>query len=85
MTPEQSRAARGWLGWSQGELAKRASVSLSTVYEFEKGQRTPTANNLGSMRRAIEAAGVRLVFDRKGAAGILRQDADEDLSDEAPA
>jgi transcriptional regulator with XRE-family HTH domain len=84
MRPEQSRAARGWLGWSQGELAKRANVSLSTVYEFEKGQRTPTANNLGAMRRAIEAAGVRLVFDVKGAAGILRQDAATNLSDEAP-
>jgi hypothetical protein len=31
------------------------------------------------MRRAIEAAGVRLIFDRKGAAGILRRDAGTDL------
>jgi hypothetical protein len=35
--------------------------------------------------RAIEAAGIRLVFDRKGAAGILRQDAGPDLSGDAPA
>jgi hypothetical protein len=35
------------------------------------------------MRRAIEAAGVRLVFDKKGAAGILRRDADIDLSDDS--
>jgi transcriptional regulator with XRE-family HTH domain len=84
MTPEQSRAARGWLGWSQGELARRANVSLSTVYEFEKRQRTPTANNLAAMRRAIEGAGVRLVFDKKGAAGLLRRDADADLSDDPP-
>jgi hypothetical protein len=60
-------------------------VSLSTVYEFEKRQRTPTPNNLGAMRRAIQAAGVRLVFDNKGAAGILRLDADAELSDDAPA
>jgi DNA-binding transcriptional regulator YiaG len=84
MTPEQSRAARGWFGWSQGELAKRANVSLSTVYEFEKGQRTPTSNNLAAMRRAIEVAGVRLVFDQKGAAGILRRDVDSGLSDNPP-
>jgi transcriptional regulator with XRE-family HTH domain len=83
MTREQSRAARGWLGWSQGELARRANVSLSTVYQFEKGQRNPTRNNLSAMRRAIEAAGVRLVFDKKGAAGILRRDAGADLSDDA--
>jgi|SRR6516162_6896101 ribosome-binding protein aMBF1 (putative translation factor) len=81
MTPEQSRAARGWLGWSQGELARRANVSLSTVHDFERGQRTPTANNLASMRRAIEAAGIRLVFDQDGAAaGVLRRDAKPDLS-----
>ena len=81
MTPEQSRAARGWLGWSQGELAKRANVSLSTVYEFEKGQRTPTANNLGAMRRVIEAAGLQLVFSKDGtSAGILLANADPVLS-----
>jgi DNA-binding XRE family transcriptional regulator len=75
MTPEQSRAARGWLGWSQGELARKANASLSTVYEFEKG-RTPTPNNLASMRRAIEEGGIRLLFDRNGAAGVARQDAE---------
>jgi transcriptional regulator with XRE-family HTH domain len=66
MSPEQSRAARGWLGWSQTELAKRASVSLSTVRDFETGVRTPIANNLAAMRGAIEEAGVRLAFDPAG-------------------
>ena len=81
MTPEQSRAARGWLGWSQGELAKQANVSLSTVHDFERGQRTPTANNLASMRRAIEAEGIKLLFDEEGAAaGIVRQNARIDPS-----
>jgi transcriptional regulator with XRE-family HTH domain len=81
MTPEQSRAARGWLGWSQSELARRANVSLSTVHDFERGQRTPTANNLASMRRAIEVEGIRLLFDEDGAAaGIVRQNARIDPS-----
>jgi DNA-binding transcriptional regulator YiaG len=65
LTPEQSRAARGWLDWSQDDLAKRAHVSLSTVRDFEKGRRTPIANNLDAMRRAIIGAGVYLVV-RKG-------------------
>jgi transcriptional regulator with XRE-family HTH domain len=80
MSPQQSRAARAWLGWSQVELAKRSGVSLSTVQDFERGQRTPIANNIAAMRRVIEAAGIRLVFDRAGAAaGILRHDAETDL------
>jgi transcriptional regulator with XRE-family HTH domain len=79
MTPEQSRAARGWLGWSQGELAKRANVSLSTVHDFERGLRTPTANNLASMRRAIETAGILFLFGETGeAAGLIRKSADDD-------
>jgi ribosome-binding protein aMBF1 (putative translation factor) len=73
MSPEQSRAARAWLGWSQGELAKRASVSLSTVHDFETGRRIPTVNNLGSMRRAIEGGGIGLLFDEEhNALGIAR-------------
>jgi len=80
MTPEQSRAARGWLGWSQAELARRASVSLRTVQGFEKGEKTPNLPNVAAMRRAIEEAGIRLVFDRTGAAaGILRHDAEGSL------
>jgi transcriptional regulator with XRE-family HTH domain len=81
MSPQQSRAARAWLGWPQLKLAKRAGVSLSTVQDFERGQRTPIANNIAAMRRVIEEAGIRLLFDRTGAAaGILRQDAEADPS-----
>jgi hypothetical protein len=59
---------------------------LNTVDEFKIGKRTTTANHIAAMRRAIEAAGIRLLFDNDGtAAGILRQDANPDLSGEAPA
>lgn len=82
MTPEQSRAARGWLGWSQKELAKRAGVALNTVYEFEKGRRTPAAYIIAALRGVIEAEGVNLLFDQHGAgAGIIRQGAKVDLPD----
>jgi transcriptional regulator with XRE-family HTH domain len=78
MSPEQCRAARGWLEWTQQELAKRAGVGLSTVRDFEKGERTPIPNNLSAIRRAIEDAGVRLAFSKDGtAAGILTKDAEE--------
>ena len=66
MTPEQSRAARAWLDWSQDALAAKANVSLSTVRDFEKGRRVPIANNLGAMRAALELAGIAFV----GTSGI---------------
>ena len=76
MTPEQSRASRGWLGWSQGELAARAGVAKNTVYLVEAGKRRPTEQVLAALRRAIEAEGIRLLFDEDGsAAGIARQGA----------
>lgn len=65
IAPAQCRAARGWLDWSQKDLADRARVSMSTIRDFESGKRVPIANNLDALRRAIDAAGVRLVF-RKG-------------------
>jgi predicted transcriptional regulator len=72
LAPEHSRAARGWLGWSQTDLARRAKVSLSPVRAFETGKRSPITNNLQAMRRAMEESGVELVFDEQGRpAGIL--------------
>jgi transcriptional regulator with XRE-family HTH domain len=66
LSPEQSRAGRGWLGWTQGQLAERAGVSLSTVRDFEKGRRMPIGNNLAAIRRALETGGVQLVFGAEG-------------------
>lgn len=64
MSPEQCRAARGWLGWSQQQLANRANVSLSTVRDFEKGRHSPIMNNIAGIRGAIESAGMCLLYDR---------------------
>jgi DNA-binding transcriptional regulator YiaG len=61
MTPEQCRAARGWLDWSQHDLADAAHVSLSTVRDFEKERRVPIANNLAAMKAALEAHGIEFV------------------------
>jgi DNA-binding transcriptional regulator YiaG len=65
MTPEQCRAARGWLGWPQDALAKAASVGVSTVRDFEAGRREPTRNNLTAMRVALEEGGVSFFEDYK--------------------
>ncbi|MEH2481541.1 DNA-binding transcriptional regulator YiaG [Nitrobacteraceae bacterium AZCC 2146] len=68
MTPQQCRAARAWLDWSQDDLASAAHVSLSTVRDYEKERRVPIANNLGAMRAALESNGVGFVFDDQGGA-----------------
>jgi transcriptional regulator with XRE-family HTH domain len=70
MTPEQSRAARGWLGWSQAELAAKANVSISTVRDFEKGRHVPIAATLDAMRRALISAGIEFIDESGKAVGI---------------
>lgn len=59
MSPEQMRAARSWLAWTQAELAAKANVGLSTVKDYESGKRTPIANNLEAMQKALEEAGMK--------------------------
>jgi transcriptional regulator with XRE-family HTH domain len=61
MTPEQSRAARGLLDWSQAELAARSNLSESTIRDFEKGRRVPSINNMAAIRRALESVGVEFI------------------------
>ncbi|MBO6540838.1 MAG: helix-turn-helix domain-containing protein [Rhizobiaceae bacterium] len=67
MTPEQCRAARGWLDKSQTELAEAANVSLSTVRDFEKRRRVPIGNNLTAIRGALERMGIE--FTENGISG----------------
>src|SRR5437868_15286505 len=75
MAPEQSRAARAWLGWSQDQLASAAHVSVASVRNFESGQRVLHPNTIASMRQAIASAGIDLLFDAKGEpTGINRRD-----------
>ncbi len=56
--PEHIRAARALLAWSQADLARAASVAVSTVADFERGLRTPVPNNAQAMKDAIEAQGI---------------------------
>jgi len=60
LTPELSRAARAFLGWSQDLLAEKAGVGVSTVRDFERGVRVPIKQNLLALERAFSGAGVDL-------------------------
>lgn len=66
VTPVDVRAARALAQWSQDDLAKAAGVGVSTIADFEKGTRTPIANNMDAIRRAFER--VHIVFSPTGPA-----------------
>jgi len=66
----QCRAARALLGWSQTTLAEAAGVGRQTVVDFERGARTPYAQNLAAIRNALERGGVEFIPENGGGAGV---------------
>lgn len=48
---------------TQAELASKANVGLSTVKDYEGGKRTPIANNLEALKKALESAGMTFTTD----------------------
>lgn len=71
LTAEQIKAARALLGWSQTDLARGAGVGVSTVADFERGQRAPVAASLQAMRAAFEGAGIAFLAGGAVEAGGL--------------
>jgi transcriptional regulator with XRE-family HTH domain len=68
--PEQSRAARGLLGWSQQDLAIKAGVGIVTVHQLEAGTSQPRRATLDVIRRAFESAGVEFIDENGGGPGV---------------
>jgi predicted transcriptional regulator len=64
MTPEQCRAARGWLDWTQVELAKRSKIGLSTVQDFEAGSRNTQTRKRKAIQAVLEKRGIRFLNSR---------------------
>ena len=61
ITPQQCRAARGLLGWTQQTLADKAQIGVVTLRQFELGANIPRRATLQVIEKALEAAGVGLI------------------------
>jgi transcriptional regulator with XRE-family HTH domain len=71
ITIEQIRAARGLLGWSQSELAKRAGLSLPTVKRVEVGMGPRVSDEARArIQQALEMGGVRFITENGGGPGV---------------
>jgi transcriptional regulator with XRE-family HTH domain len=58
------------LDWSQADPGRGSNLSESTIRDFEKGRRVPGPNNLAAIRAALESAGVELIAENGGGAGV---------------
>jgi ribosome-binding protein aMBF1 (putative translation factor) len=63
ITPDQARAARQLVAWTQDQLAAEVRVSQATVSDFERGRKRPPVLVLSTMQRALEVAGVEFTND----------------------
>ena len=70
MTPDQCRAARALINWSQSQLAERAGVARATLADFETGKRRPIANNLNALQKNLELGGVVFLDENGGGPGV---------------
>jgi transcriptional regulator with XRE-family HTH domain len=58
VTPEQSRAARGLLNWSQGDLAKKVRMGTASISDFERNATNPYKKNMEDIGEAFKEAGI---------------------------
>jgi predicted transcriptional regulator len=70
ITPEQCRAARGLLDWSQKDLADRAGVGTVTIHQLEAAVSQPRRSTLEVVRRAFEKAGVEFIDENGSGVGV---------------
>ncbi len=61
LAPEQCRAARGLLDWTQEHLAVRAGVSRSTIRDFERHRHMLHRGTESLLIRTLQEAGVMLL------------------------
>jgi transcriptional regulator with XRE-family HTH domain len=78
ISPQQSRSARAWLGWTLEELAVRSRVSVASLVKFERGTRVPQERTSRDIRRAMEEAGIEFLFDGAKAVGVRTRPVDPD-------
>ncbi|MHA6642938.1 helix-turn-helix domain-containing protein [Mesorhizobium sp. A623] len=74
LLPEQCRAARGLLNWTQEKLACLAGVSRSTIKDFECHRHALHRASELLLVKALEEGGVLLLFSEEEGPGVrLRQ------------
>ena len=71
------------LGWTQDDLADSSRVSRATIASFERNERQPTEANKAQLRLALEKAGLELIPENGGGAGVrFRRPAGEESEEE---
>lgn len=72
LTPELCRAARGFLDWTQSDLAERSGISRSTIRDYEADRHAAHRATEAQLRLAFEDGGVSFVSLEEGNLAVCR-------------
>ena len=70
LAPEQCRAARALLGWTQAKLAERTGLARKTIADFELNLRSFHSRTLRDITSAFEQAGIEFTWDDEAGGSI---------------
>lgn len=70
LLPEQCRAARGLLNWTQERLAQYAGVSRSTIKDFECNRHALHRSSEYLLLGAFQKHGVKFLFEKDAGPGV---------------
>ncbi|WP_446720936.1 helix-turn-helix transcriptional regulator [Methylobacterium sp. 092160098-2] len=68
--PEQVRAARAMLGWSQDDLAARIGLSRRSLINYEHGIHSAKEETLKKIAATFREAGIEFTRTASGAIGL---------------
>jgi len=75
LTANISKAARAMLNWKSIDLAERSGVPHDTIRAFESGRtKKLTSKNERALNEAFESAGLNLIPENGGGAGLRFQE-----------
>ncbi len=74
LTPALCRAARGFLDWTQSDLADQSGVSRSTIRDYEGDRHGVHRATEAQLRLAFERAGILFVSNESGCVGLYPRD-----------
>lgn len=69
ITPEQIRAARALLNWSQAQLAEVSQIASQSIKNIERGVTDPRLSTAMAIKTTLEKAGVQFLDPHDAATG----------------
>ena len=70
ISPAQCKAGRALIDLTQPDLAKAATLGLSTVVDFERERRQVSDEAIDALASALRKAGVEFIPENGGGAGV---------------